>query len=74
LGRNLTQPPAYRRQQIADISVQAHELLHVQGMTISLLEFMCEIDQATSLTPGATVRYEDVCATFVTSLTVQRMP
>ncbi|MGE0683687.1 MAG: hypothetical protein AB7P69_22655 [Candidatus Binatia bacterium] len=66
--------PSYTRQQIADISVQAHQLLHVQGVTIGLLEFMREIDQATSLAPGAAVRFEDACATFVTSLTAQRKP
>ena len=66
--------PSYTRQQIADISVQAHQLLHVQGVTISLLEFMREIDQATALVPGAAVRYEDVCATLIISLTAQRKP
>jgi hypothetical protein len=66
--------PSYVRQQIADISVQAHQLLQVQGVTISLLEFMREIDQATSFAPGAVVRFEDACATFVTSLTAQRKP
>ena len=40
--------PTYSRQQIADISVQAHQLLQTQSVTISLLEFMREIDQATS--------------------------
>jgi len=54
--------------------VQAHQLLQAQGVTIRLLEFMHEIDQATSLAPGAAVRYEDVCATFVASLTAQRKP
>jgi hypothetical protein len=66
--------PSYTRQQIADISVQAHQLLHVQGVTIGLLEFMREIEQATSLAPCAVMQYEDACATFVTSLTVQRKP
>ena len=66
--------PRYTRQQIADISVQAHQLLHVQGVTISLLEFMGEIDQATALVPGAAVRYEDVGATLIISLIVQRTP
>lgn len=66
--------PSYTRQQIADISVQAHQLLQAQGVSIGLLEFMREIDQATLLAPGGTVRYEDVCATLVTSLTAQRKP
>jgi len=66
--------PAYTRQQIADISVQAHQLLHVQGVTIGLLEFMRQIDQATSLAPGTAVLFEDACATFVTSLAAQRKP
>lgn len=66
--------PAYTRQQIADIAVQAHQLLQVQRVTIGLLAFMREIDQATSLALGAAVRFEDVCATLVTSLTAQRKP
>jgi hypothetical protein len=66
--------PAYTRRQIADISVQAHQLLQVQGVIMSLLEFMREIDQATSLAPGAVIRFEDACATLVTSLTAQRKP
>jgi hypothetical protein len=66
--------PSYSRQQIADISVQAHQLLHVQGVPLSLLEFMRQIDQATALAPGAATRYEDVCATFVTALIAQRKP
>jgi hypothetical protein len=66
--------PAYTRQQIADISVQAHQLLQVQGVTIGLLEFMREIDQATSLASGVVVQYEDACATFVTALSVRRTP
>jgi len=66
--------PSYTRQQIADISVQAHQLLQAQAGTISLLEFMHEIDQATSLAPGTVVKYEDACATFVTALTAQRKP
>jgi hypothetical protein len=66
--------PTYSRQQIADISVQAHQLLQTQGVTISLLEFMREIDQAPSPTAGAVVRYEDPCATLITSLMTQRKP
>lgn len=66
--------PSCTRRQISDISVQAHQLLHVQGVTIGLLEFMREIDQATSRAPGVVVTYEDACATFVTSLTAQRKP
>lgn len=66
--------PSYTRQQIADISVQAHQLLQVQRVIIGLLEFMRQIDQATSLAPGAIMRFEDVCATLVTSLTAQRKP
>jgi hypothetical protein len=66
--------PAYARQQLADISVQAYQLLQPQGVVIRLLEFMDQIDQATSLAPGAAVKYEDVCATFVTLLTAQRKP
>lgn len=66
--------PAYTRQQIADISVQAHQLLQVQRVTIGLLEFMREIDQATSLPSGSVMRFEDVCATLVASLTAQRRP
>ncbi len=65
---------SYSRQQIADISVQAHQLLQGQSVTMSLLEFMHEIDQATSLAPGAVAKYEDACATFVTALTAQRKP
>jgi hypothetical protein len=66
--------PSCTRQQIADISVQAHQLLQVQGVIMSLLQFMHEIDQATSRAPGVVVTYEDACATFVTSLTAQRKP
>ena len=66
--------PTYSRQQIADISVQAHQLLQTQGVTISLLEFMREIDQAPSPAAGAVVRYEDPCATLITSLITQRKP
>jgi hypothetical protein len=57
--------PTSSHQQIADISVQAHQLLQAQGVTISLLEFTRGIDQATSLAPSARIRYEGVCATFV---------
>ena len=74
LDRLVGKYPSYSRQQIADISVQAHQLLQAQGLTISLLEFMREIEQATSLAPGAGVPYEDACATLVTSLTAQRKP
>lgn len=66
--------PTYSRQQIADISVQAHHLLQTQGVTISLLEFMREIDQAPSPAAGAVVRYEDPCAMLITSLITQRKP
>jgi hypothetical protein len=66
--------PSCTRQQISDISVQAHQLLQMQHVTIGLLEFMREIDQATSLVLGAVMRFEDVCATLVTSLTAQRRP
>jgi len=66
--------PSYTRQQIADISVQAHQLLLAQAVTISLLDFMREIDQATSLAAGAVVKYEEACATFITALTAQRTP
>ncbi|MGE0683740.1 MAG: hypothetical protein AB7P69_22920 [Candidatus Binatia bacterium] len=61
--------PSYSRQHLADVSVQAHQLLQAQGVTISVLQFMREVDQAT---PVAAMRYEDACATFVTFLTVQR--
>jgi hypothetical protein len=43
-------------------------------VTISLLEFMREIDQAPSPAAGAVVRYEDPCAMLITSLITQRKP
>ena len=63
----------YTRQQIADISVQAHQLLQTQGVTISLLEFMREIDQATSLAPVPSCGMKTL-RHVVTSLTTQRKP
>jgi hypothetical protein len=66
--------PSYTRQQLADISVQAHQLLAPQGITIGLLDFLRQIDQAAALVSPGTVRYEDVCATAVTALIAQRKP
>jgi len=66
--------PRYSPQHLADISVQAHQLLQAQGVTIRLLEFMRAVDQATPATAGQGPRYEDACATLVTLLTAQRKP
>jgi hypothetical protein len=66
--------PSSTRQQLADISVQAHQLLQPQGITIGLLDFMRQVDQAAALVPHGTIRYEDVCATAVTTLIAQRKP
>lgn len=67
LDRLVGKYPSYSRQLLANVSVLAHQLLQAQGVTISVLQFMREVDRAT---PVAAVRYEDACATFVALLTV----
>jgi hypothetical protein len=66
--------PHYSRQQLADISVQAHHLLQAQGVALRLLAFMRRVERATPPTAGPGLRYEEACATLVTLLSAQRKP
>lgn len=61
--------PAYSRQEIADISVRAHQLLQAQGYPLRLLDFMGEADRARPIVKGGRPIYEETCATLITVLT-----
>lgn len=61
--------PAYSQQEIADISVRAHQLLQAQGYPLRLLDFMGEADRARPIVKGGRPLYEETCATLITVLT-----
>ena len=65
--------PAYSPQEIADISVRAHDLLRARGGTLLLLDFMAAVDRAT---PAGrhTLRYEESCLTLIRLLTPPPRP
>ena len=65
--------PAYSPQEIADISVRAHDLLHARGGTLPLLDFMDAVEQATPA-GSHTLRYEESCLTLIRLLTPPPRP
>ncbi len=65
LGRKY---PAHSPQEIADISVRAHDLLRARGGTLALLDLMNAIDRATP-TGSHTLPYEESCLALIRVLT-----
>jgi hypothetical protein len=70
LGRKY---PAYSPQEIADISVRAHDLLRVRGGTLALLDFINAIDRATPA-GSHTLPYEESCLALIRMLTPPQAP
>ncbi len=66
--------PGYTHDRLAEIAVDAHQLLHDQGIAITLLEFLHETTQAIPPAAAGLPRYEVTCGTLVTSLSAQRKP
>ncbi|HEV8711927.1 MAG TPA: hypothetical protein VGX03_03760 [Candidatus Binatia bacterium] len=60
--------PAYSPQEIADISVRAHDILRARGGTLPLLDCMEAIDRATPA-GSHTLPYEESCLTLIWLLT-----
>src|SRR5262249_23735115 len=62
--------PAYSPQEIADISVPAHDVLRPRGATLPLPDLMHAVDRATPA-GSHTLRYEESCLALIRLLTPQ---
>ena len=70
LGRKY---PSYSPQEIADISVRAHDVLLARGGTLPLLDLMDAVDRATPA-GSHTLRYEESCLALIRLLTPPQTP
>ncbi len=66
--------PGDSRDRLAEIAINAHELLCLQGIVITILEFVRDTAQAFPPPAAGLPRYEVTCATLVASLSAQRKP
>jgi len=70
LGRKY---PAYSPQEVADISVRAHDVLRARGGTLPLLDCMDAVERATPA-GSHTLRYEESCLALIRLLTPPQTP